>query len=54
MYFCLVQGIGDANIGIYVKKVVENSAAYRDGRLEMGDQLLSVNGQSLVGISQEQ
>ncbi|KAE9555476.1 hypothetical protein FO519_001331 [Halicephalobus sp. NKZ332] len=48
------QGIGDANVGIYVKKVVENSAAYRDGRLEMGDQLLSVNGHSLVGISQEQ
>lgn len=54
MYFCLVQGIGDNNCGIYVKKVVENSAAYRDGRLEKGDQLISVNDQSLIGISQEE
>uniref|UniRef100_A0AC34PVU7 PDZ domain-containing protein n=1 Tax=Panagrolaimus sp. JU765 TaxID=591449 RepID=A0AC34PVU7_9BILA len=54
MYFCLVQGIGDQNVGIYVKKVVDGSAAHRDGRLEMGDQLLSVNGHSLVGITQEQ
>ncbi|KHN76981.1 Afadin [Toxocara canis] len=46
------QGIGERSVGIYVKKVVEGSAAHRDGRLEPGDQLLSVNGQSLVGISQ--
>uniref|UniRef100_A0A1I7W4Y3 Afadin n=1 Tax=Loa loa TaxID=7209 RepID=A0A1I7W4Y3_LOALO len=48
------QGIGERSIGIYVKKVVDNSAAHRDGRLESGDQLLSVNGQSLIGISQEE
>uniref|UniRef100_A0A914PXY7 PDZ domain-containing protein n=1 Tax=Panagrolaimus davidi TaxID=227884 RepID=A0A914PXY7_9BILA len=54
MYFCLVQGIGDNHCGIYVKNVVPNSAAYRDGRLEKGDQLLAVNDQSLIGISQEE
>ena len=54
MYFCLVQGIGDTKYGIYVKKVVENSAAHRDGRLEKGDQLLAVNNQSLIGITQEE
>ncbi|MFH4978919.1 hypothetical protein AB6A40_005628 [Gnathostoma spinigerum] len=48
------QGIGERSTGIYVKKVVEGSAAHRDGRLQPGDQLLSVNGQSLVGISQEE
>uniref|UniRef100_A0A5S6PRM5 BMA-AFD-1, isoform a; BMA-AFD-1, isoform b n=1 Tax=Brugia malayi TaxID=6279 RepID=A0A5S6PRM5_BRUMA len=48
------QGVGEHSIGIYVKKVVDGSAAYRDGRLESGDQLLSVNGQSLIGISQEE
>ncbi|VBB27427.1 unnamed protein product [Acanthocheilonema viteae] len=48
------QGIGERSIGIYVKKVVDGSAAHRDGRLESGDQLLSVNGQSLIGISQEE
>uniref|UniRef100_A0A914R809 PDZ domain-containing protein n=1 Tax=Parascaris equorum TaxID=6256 RepID=A0A914R809_PAREQ len=40
------------SVGIYVKKVVDGSAAHQDGRLEPGDQLLSVNGQSLVGITQ--
>ncbi|CAG9535273.1 unnamed protein product [Cercopithifilaria johnstoni] len=48
------QGIGERSIGIYVKKVVDGGAAHRDGRLESGDQLLSVNGQSLIGISQEE
>uniref|UniRef100_A0A0R3RXL3 PDZ domain-containing protein n=1 Tax=Elaeophora elaphi TaxID=1147741 RepID=A0A0R3RXL3_9BILA len=52
--FCVVQGIGERSTGIYVKKVVDGSAAHRDGRLESGDQLLSVNGQSLTGISQEE
>uniref|UniRef100_A0A915B0E0 Afadin n=1 Tax=Parascaris univalens TaxID=6257 RepID=A0A915B0E0_PARUN len=46
------QGIGERSVGIYVKKVVDGSAAHQDGRLEPGDQLLSVNGQSLVGITQ--
>jgi hypothetical protein len=48
------QAAGDRNVGIYVKKVVEGSPAQRDGRLETGDQLVSVNGQSLVGITQEE
>ncbi|VDO26192.1 unnamed protein product [Haemonchus placei] len=47
------QGVGDRQVGIYVKKVVAGSPAAADGRLATGDQLLSVNGQSLLGISQE-
>uniref|UniRef100_A0A914ED39 Afadin n=1 Tax=Acrobeloides nanus TaxID=290746 RepID=A0A914ED39_9BILA len=48
------QGVGDKSVGIYVKSVVEGSPAFKDGRLESGDQLLSVNRQSLLDISQEQ
>ncbi|VDK42650.1 unnamed protein product [Anisakis simplex] len=48
------QGIGERSVGIYVKKVVDGSAAHRDGRLEPGDQLVSINGQSLVGITQSE
>ncbi|CAB3408768.1 unnamed protein product [Caenorhabditis bovis] len=48
------QGVGDRRMGIYVKKVVEGTPAALDGRLETGDQLLSVNGHSLLGISQEE
>uniref|UniRef100_A0A0N5BUI0 Dilute domain-containing protein n=1 Tax=Strongyloides papillosus TaxID=174720 RepID=A0A0N5BUI0_STREA len=47
------QSTDDKNIGIYVKKVFEGGAAHRDGRIETGDQLLSLNGHSLIGISQE-
>lgn len=47
------QGIGDRQTGIYVKKVVEGSPAAKDGRLARGDQLLSVNRQSLLAITQE-
>uniref|UniRef100_A0A1I7ZYK2 PDZ domain-containing protein n=1 Tax=Steinernema glaseri TaxID=37863 RepID=A0A1I7ZYK2_9BILA len=48
------QGVGDREMGIYVKNVLDGGAARRDGRIEIGDQLLSVNGQSLLGITQEQ
>uniref|UniRef100_A0A915DRR2 Afadin n=1 Tax=Ditylenchus dipsaci TaxID=166011 RepID=A0A915DRR2_9BILA len=41
-------------VGIYVKKVIEGTPAHRDGRLHTGDQLISVNGKSLVGITQEE
>jgi hypothetical protein len=47
------KGMGRERLGIYIKAVVEGGAAYHDGRLHAGDQLLSVDGNSLVGISQE-
>ncbi|OQV23477.1 Afadin [Hypsibius exemplaris] len=40
-------------LGIYVKAVVKGGSADQDGRLESGDQLLKVNGKSLIGITQE-
>ncbi|XP_021958494.1 afadin isoform X3 [Folsomia candida] len=45
---------GQEKLGIYIKSVVSNGSADMDGRLATGDQLLSVDGQSLVGISQEE
>lgn len=47
------RGVGQDKLGIYVKSVVKGGAADLDGRLQAGDQLLKVDGQSLVGISQE-
>lgn len=40
-------------LGIYIKSVVAGGAADADGRLQAGDQLLRVDGQSLIGITQE-
>lgn len=40
-------------MGIYIKSVVAGGAADLDGRLQAGDQLLRVDGQSLIGITQE-
>lgn len=41
-------------IGVYVKSVVKDGAAAMDGRLQAGDQLLEVDGNSLLSITQEQ
>lgn len=46
------KGAGQERLGIYIKSVVAGGAADRDGRLAAGDQLLSVDGQSLLGITQ--
>ena len=34
------KGIGKDKLGIYVKAVVDNGAAYHDGRLQPGDQVI--------------
>ncbi|XP_069811609.1 afadin isoform X12 [Dendropsophus ebraccatus] len=47
------KGAGQEKLGIYIKSVVKGGAAEVDGRLAAGDQLLSVDGRSLVGLSQE-
>ncbi|XP_058445120.1 partitioning defective 3 homolog isoform X2 [Malaya genurostris] len=44
-------GKHDGDLGIFVKSVLHGGAASRDGRLKMNDQLLSVNGVSLLGQS---
>ncbi|XP_058611520.1 afadin isoform X9 [Onychostoma macrolepis] len=47
------KGAGQDKLGIYIKSVVKGGAADMDGRLAAGDQLLSVDGRTLVGLSQE-
>uniref|UniRef100_A0A8D8LPY9 Afadin n=2 Tax=Cacopsylla melanoneura TaxID=428564 RepID=A0A8D8LPY9_9HEMI len=47
------KGAGQDRLGIYIKSVVKGGAADANGRLQAGDQLLKVDGQSLVGITQE-
>ncbi|CAG0912478.1 unnamed protein product [Notodromas monacha] len=47
------KGVGQDRLGIYIKSVVKGGAADQDGRLQAGDQLLQVDGHSLVGITQE-
>ncbi|XP_028422199.1 afadin [Perca flavescens] len=47
------KGAGRGNLGIYIKSIVKGGPAEMNGRLTAGDQLLSVDGQSLVDLSQE-
>ncbi|XP_070698547.1 afadin [Pempheris klunzingeri] len=47
------KGAGQDNVGIYIKSIVKGGPAEMNGRLTAGDQLLSVDGQSLVGLGQE-
>lgn len=39
------------DLGIFIKSVINGGAASRDGRLRTNDQLLNVNGVSLLGLS---
>ncbi|XP_056446789.1 afadin [Gadus chalcogrammus] len=47
------RGSGQAQIGIYIKSIVQGGPAEVDGTLSVGDQLVSVDGRSLVGLNQE-
>ena len=40
--------------GIFVKSIAERSAAGVDGRIDINDQIISVDGQSLQGFSNHQ
>ncbi|KAJ8010324.1 hypothetical protein DPEC_G00073860 [Dallia pectoralis] len=37
-----------ADLGIFVKSIINGGAAYKDGRLRVNDQLIAVNGESLL------
>ena len=53
--FSIVGGHGSphGDLPIYVKTVFPTGAAARDGRLKRGDQIVAVNGESLVGVAHE-
>merc|ERR1711872_260390 len=48
----MIHGVPD-KLNIYVKRVVEDSVAGADGRIQINDHIVSVNGISLVGVSQK-
>ncbi|XP_065807874.1 par-3 family cell polarity regulator beta a isoform X1 [Labrus bergylta] len=39
------------DLGIFIKSIIHGGAAYKDGRLAVNDQLIAVNGESLLGRS---
>ncbi|XP_070402422.1 PDZ domain-containing protein 2 isoform X2 [Nothobranchius furzeri] len=40
--------------GIIIARIEKQGAIYRDGRLQVGDELLMVNGRSLVGLTHQE
>ncbi|CAG10111.1 unnamed protein product [Tetraodon nigroviridis] len=42
------------DLGIFIKSIIHGGAAYKDGRLCVNDQLVAVNGESLLGSSNHQ
>ncbi|XP_069137739.1 multiple PDZ domain protein-like isoform X2 [Argopecten irradians] len=45
------KGSKKGDIGIFVAGVMETGAAFKDGRLKKGDELLMINGKSLIGLT---
>ncbi|XP_056611082.1 partitioning defective 3 homolog B isoform X2 [Triplophysa dalaica] len=39
------------DLGIFIKSIIHGGAAFKDGRLRVNDQLIAVNGESLLGKS---
>jgi len=40
--------------GIFVTKIRENGAAFKDGRLKEGDKIFAINGKNLIGVTHEE
>ncbi|GMR31920.1 hypothetical protein PMAYCL1PPCAC_02115 [Pristionchus mayeri] len=55
--FSIAGGVGNEHVpgdtGIYVTKIIDNSAAAHDGRLRVGDRIVAVDETSLENVSHE-
>ncbi|XP_076010566.1 disks large homolog 4-like isoform X2 [Genypterus blacodes] len=55
--FSIAGGLGNQHVpgdnSIYVTKVIEGGAAHKDGRLQIGDKLVAVNGACLEEVTHE-
>ena len=49
----LIQESPDEAAGVYVQEVVQNQAAFIDGRIKSGDKILAINHTSTVGANQD-
>ncbi|XP_064480658.1 protein scribble homolog isoform X3 [Ornithodoros turicata] len=57
--FSIAGGIGgtpykDGSQGIYISRIAEGGAATRDGKLHVGDRVLSINGIDMDGVRHDQ
>lgn len=55
--FCFYKGGINTSVklgGIYIKSLLPNGPADMDGRVQIGDRILQVNGISLVGVTHKQ
>lgn len=43
-----------SDMGIFIKSIIHGGAAFKDGRLRVNDQLLAVNGESLLSKSNQE
>lgn len=52
--FTIAGGVGNVHLpgdnGVYVTKILDGGAAYKDGRMEVGDKLIAVKN-TLVSIN---
>ncbi|XP_067370096.1 disks large homolog 4-like isoform X6 [Channa argus] len=55
--FSIAGGVGNQHVpgdnSIYVTKIIEGGAAHKDGRLQIGDKLVAVNGTCLEEVTHE-
>uniref|UniRef100_A0A7N8WUH1 Discs large homolog 1-like protein n=1 Tax=Mastacembelus armatus TaxID=205130 RepID=A0A7N8WUH1_9TELE len=56
--FSIAGGVGNQHVSgdnsIYVTKIIEGGAAHKDGRLQIGDKLVAVNGTCLEDVTHEE